>query len=113
MGHYDEQREEIRRKQNRILQAFAVKENKASLSPYGLALDSVVKTPKHYKILDTEAIDIIFKSLSQEEFGGYCLGNALKYRLRAGKKDKLEQDIAKAEEYELIYAKYYPTAEDK
>ena len=102
MSHYDEQRAK-----------YSIAQNNVWFGGGGVALDSAVKTPKHYKILDTEAIDIIFKSLSQEEFGGYCLGNALKYRLRAGKKDKLEQDIAKAEEYELIYAKYYPTAEDK
>ena len=55
---------------------------------------------------DMEAIEAIKLVLTPEEFIGYCKGNALKYRLRAGKKDKLEQDIAKAE----TYVKFLKTA---
>jgi hypothetical protein len=47
----------------------------------------------------TEAIDIIKAALTPEEFIGYCKGNCLKYRLRAGKKDDLQQDIDKAGTY--------------
>lgn len=63
-----------------------------------------VKKPKHYQIIDgIESIDIIARCMTVEQFKGFCLGNILKYRLRAGKKDALEQDIAKANEYALIF----------
>lgn len=63
-----------------------------------------VKKPKHYQIIDgIESIDIIARSMTVEQFKGFCIGNILKYRLRAGKKDALEQDIAKANEYALIF----------
>jgi hypothetical protein len=62
-----------------------------------------VKSPKHYSFFDTEVIDIIRSSITMEQFIGYCKGNSIKYRLRAGKKDDALQDILKAEEYELYY----------
>ena len=60
-----------------------------------------VNSPNHYMLFPdgTEAIDIIKAALTPEEFDGYCKGNCLKYRLRAGKKDALQQDIDKAETY--------------
>lgn len=67
----------------------------------------VVKSPKHYAVVDdVEAITIIASSLTTEEWRGYCLGNIMKYRLRAGKKDELTQDIAKADEYRLLFERY-------
>jgi len=71
------------------------------------SLTDNVKNPKHYGILDTEVIELIRLSLSKEEFRGYCLGNIMKYRLRAGKKDDAQQDLEKANEYERIWGKYY------
>lgn len=68
----------------------------------------VVKQPNHYKLLDLEAIEIIAKSMTKEMFYGYCLGNILKYRLRAGKKGNAMEDLAKADEYELIFNRLYP-----
>ena len=63
--------------------------------------------PKHYEIFPgVEAIEVIAASMTKEEFRGYCKGNMLKYRLRAGNKDPLEQDIAKANTYLELYAKY-------
>jgi len=60
-----------------------------------------VNQPPHYKLWgSTEAIDIIRGALSEEEFMGYLKGNILKYRLRAGKKNNAEKDIAKATWYE-------------
>jgi hypothetical protein len=61
----------------------------------------VVNAPQHYMLFPdgTEVIDVIKAVLTPEEFLGYCKGNALKYRLRAGKKDNLEQDIAKAQKF--------------
>lgn len=74
------------------------------------AMSDVVNKPDHYQLFadGTEAIDVIRRTLSPEEFVGYCKGNVLKYRLRAGKKDKLEQDIAKAETYVRMMAAALP-----
>ena len=67
-------------------------------------MDDNVKNPKHYQIIDgIESIDIIARSMTVEQFLGFCLGCALKYRIRAGKKDALEQDIAKANQFEIIF----------
>lgn len=66
-----------------------------------------VNSPKHYQFFpDLEAIEIIARSMTQEQFYGYCLGNRLKYRLRAGNKDKLEQDIAKSDKYLELYEQH-------
>lgn len=66
-----------------------------------------VDKPKHYQFFpDLEAIEVIARSMTQEQFYGYTLGNALKYRLRAGAKDDLQQDIAKAKKYKEIYEQF-------
>jgi len=60
----------------------------------------VVNSPKHYKVFpDMEAIDVIQKVLTKEEYIGYLKGNHLKYRLRAGDKDDVIQDINKSNVY--------------
>lgn len=61
-----------------------------------------VNNPKHYDLFadGTQSMDVIQAALSPEEFKGFLKGNCLKYRLRAGKKDKLQQDIDKANWYE-------------
>ena len=70
------------------------------------ALD-MIKSPKHYQIIDgVESITVIAAGLTVSEWRGFCLGNILKYRIRAGKKDALEQDIAKANEYESLFERY-------
>lgn len=67
----------------------------------------LVNQPQHYQFFpDLEAIEVIARSTTQEQFYGYCLGNRLKYRLRAGNKDKLEQDIAKSDKYLELYEQY-------
>lgn len=59
-----------------------------------------VKNPAHYDLFPgQQAIDIIRAALTPEEFVGYCKGNALKYRLRAGSKGDAAEDLAKAEKY--------------
>lgn len=72
--------------------------------------DDGVKQPTHYQLFDDiEAIEVIARSMTQEMFKGYCLGNILKYRLRAGKKGEmatLEKDTAKAEFYKELYEKH-------
>ena len=59
-----------------------------------------VHNPAHYKLngLNIEVVDVIRAVLTDEEFKGWCRGNALKYLMRAGKKDKNKekQDFAKA-----------------
>jgi len=67
----------------------------------------VIKKPKHYQILEgVESIEVIACSLTSEQWKGFCLGNILKYRIRAGKKDELAQDIGKADFYEELYLKH-------
>lgn len=75
-------------------------------STSGAASDAV-NSPKHYQFFpDLEAIEVIARSMTQEQFYGYCLGSRLKYRLRAGNKDKLEQDIAKSDKYTELYEQH-------
>ena len=63
-----------------------------------------VKSPSHYQLIEgMESIEIIARSMTQEEWKGFCLGNMLKYRIRAGKKDSLQQDIDKANFYGELY----------
>lgn len=72
-----------------------------------LSVFSAVDKPQHYQFFpDLEAIEVIARSMTQEQFYGYCLGNRLKYRLRAGNKDKLEQDIAKSDKYLELYEQH-------
>lgn len=64
------------------------------------AMNDAVHHPSHYTLpgLDVESVDVIRAVLTPEEFKGWCKGNALKYSLRAGRKDpaKEVQDLAKA-----------------
>ncbi len=68
-----------------------------------LSAKDAVRQPQHYEVCQgVEAMDIIsaaLASLALPPHQSYLLGNLLKYRLRAGNKDDLEQDIAKANEY--------------
>lgn len=67
-----------------------------------------VDKPKHYMTFpDAEAIDLIEMVLTKKEFIGYLKGNYMKYRLRAGDKDNLRQDIEKSKWYQgELFAKY-------
>ncbi len=66
-------------------------------------MTDIVKKPSHYQIAeDLEAIDIIdavVEKFARTPYEGYLLGNFLKYRLRLGDKDDLEQDLAKSNQY--------------
>ena len=60
----------------------------------------VVKKPSHYELEGLEpyqCIDII-KSVLKSQFKAFCVGNALKYLIRAEKKNGLE-DYKKARVY--------------
>ncbi|UCS82753.1 nucleotide kinase [Yersinia phage vB_YenP_Rambo] len=80
-----------------------------STEPQPQAIEGVTK-PSHYMLFDDiEAIEVIARSMTVEQFKGYCLGNILKYRLRAGKKSELaylEKDLAKADFYKELFEKH-------
>ena len=66
-----------------------------------------VENPPHYQLFDSiESIEIIAHAMTVEQYRGFCLGNILKYRIRAGKKDDPLQDIAKADQFEILFKKY-------
>jgi hypothetical protein len=70
------------------------------------AQSDLINKPKHYQLIgDLEAIDVIERTLTPEQFKGYLIGNFLKYRLRAGSKDDALQDLAKSEWYRQRAAK--------
>lgn len=63
-----------------------------------------VNNPKHYKIMaGVEAIDVIQATLTEEQYLGFCLGNVLKYKLRAGQKGDPSEDLSKAVKYIELY----------
>lgn len=63
-----------------------------------------VNSPKHYSVFeDVEAIQVIAGAMTEQQFYGYCLGNILKYRLRAGGKDDVMQELGKADKYQELY----------
>lgn len=73
------------------------KELLAKVEHLGNELDkqeNLVNHPAHYQSEKFEVIDII------EEFNlSFCLGNVIKYILRAGKKGNKKQDLEKARWY--------------
>lgn len=71
----------------------AIAQNKSSAD--------AVHSPKHYKLkgLDIESVDVIKATLSDDEYRGWCKGNAMKYLFRAGKKDDEIQDLSKCDVY--------------
>lgn len=67
-----------------------------------MAADNAVKNPasSHYEIYPgVEAIDVIKKMLTPEEYNGFLKGNILKYQLRLGKKDNIEKELEKIKDY--------------
>jgi hypothetical protein len=66
--------------------------------------EDMVNSPKHYNEYPLEVIELIRLLLDQPEcddltaYQAYCLGNEIKYRLRAGlkNKDKIREDIEKS-----------------
>lgn len=66
----------------------------------------VIIRPSHYDMMGSNTIEILAAALTLDEWRGFCLGNTLKYRIRAGKKDDLQQDIDKANNYERLYEKH-------
>lgn len=56
----------------------------------------IVNHPAHYTFGKYEVIDIIKDQLSEEQFIGYCLGNAVKYICRCQHKGKFVEDLKKS-----------------
>lgn len=72
-----------------------------------------VNHPKHYAVFEQlEAIEVIASSMTTEQFYGYCLGNILKYRLRAGGKDDVMQELGKADKYQELFTQFKPLCKD-
>lgn len=59
-------------------------------------MTDLVNEPPHYRQGDIECIDAIRAALTEEEFRGYCKGNALKYiwreRHKGGNESLLKAD---------------------
>jgi hypothetical protein len=64
--------------------------------------EEAITSPAHYKVCEgLEVVDMIRAVLTPEQFRGYCLGNLIKYRMRAGKKTMSPmEDLGKAHVYE-------------
>lgn len=77
-------------------------------------LNDMVHKPKHYEIMpDIESLDLIVRSMTMEMWKGACLFNVMKYRLRCGKKDNIEQELGKADNFaNSLYEKYLPLCYD-
>jgi len=61
-------------------------------------MSDMVNHPPHYTAGGIECIDAIKAALTEEEFRGYCKGNALKYIWREKHKGG-EESMKKAEWY--------------
>ena len=68
------------------------------------------KDPKssHYDVGGIETLDIIKAKLTDEQYRGYLLGNALKYLCRSMHKEDTRRDIEKAAYYILWLRDTYP-----
>ena len=68
--------------------------------------EEAITNPSHYKVCEgLEVVDMIRAVLTPEQFRGYCLGNLIKYRMRAGKKTMSPmEDLGKAHVYETWLA---------
>jgi hypothetical protein len=64
--------------------------------------EEAITSPSHYKVCEgLEVVDMIRAVLTPEQLRGYCLGNLIKYRMRAGKKTMSPmEDLGKAHVYE-------------
>ncbi len=79
----------------------------AQSEPTTIGQEDSVRKPSYYQVFDgVESIEIIARSMTVSEFRGFCMGNVLKYRLRAGKKSELatmEKDLNKAAFYQELF----------
>ena len=66
---------------------------------FKIVTDDPVNNPAHYNRKGVEAIAAIEASMTDEEFQGYCKGNAMKYLWRYKYKGKPVEDLKKAQWY--------------
>lgn len=59
----------------------------------------LVNHPAHYNQYPFEVIDMMIKIFGKKATFYFCLLNAFKYRMRAGNKDNVQQDLAKEQWY--------------
>ena len=68
-----------------------------------IALDKVndqqKEKPNYYDASGISVIEVISSKLTPEQFEGFCLGNAIKYALRANHKSAYKSDIKKLADY--------------
>ena len=66
----------------------------------GTIAEDKIKSPNHYRLegLNCETIDVVKARLGKEGFKAFCIGNVIKYILRAEKKNGLE-DYKKSRQY--------------
>ncbi len=58
-----------------------------------------INNPTHYTQYPIEVIDMMISLWGKEKVITFCTLNAFKYRMRAGHKNSLDQDIAKERWY--------------
>ena len=98
-----------------LVEMFSCKDLKESNEQLMEHLDKpdAVNHPKHYAVFEQlEAIEVIACSMTTQQFYGYCLGNILKYRLRAGGKDDVMQELGKADKYQELFTKHKHLCKD-
>jgi hypothetical protein len=91
-----------------LRRAGMMPEPSITLSDYARmeAEHEAITSPAHYKVCEgLDVVDMIRAVLTPEQFSGYCLGNVIKYRMRAGKKTMSPmEDLGKAHVYETWLA---------
>lgn len=65
--------------------------------------DGTAATSPHYNSLGVQPIEVMEDTLTHEEFKGFLKGNMIKYAFRAGKKDPMEKDVNKYNQYRDWY----------
>ena len=65
--------------------------------------DGTAATSPHYNSLGVQPIEFMEDTLTHEEFKGFLKGNMIKYAFRAGKKDPMEKDVNKYNQYRDWY----------
>ena len=108
MSHYQDQRD---------VQSFLDKQE-AKIWPTEERIDTIgtngnegehyeeVVHPLHYQAFGIDVMEIVARSMTEEAFRGFCLGNWLKYKLRAGNKGTPDSDLAKSENYKTMFDGY-------
>lgn len=68
--------------------------------------DHGAKNPSHYNHFGIDDIEIIAGASTVDEWRGFCRGSWMKYRLRMGAKDAIEQEMFKSNNYIELFDEY-------